>query len=63
MAKIIIDHSKCDLCNLCVEYCPTHVFSISPEKSDVVEQEKCIECCACVPLCPKNAIEVIDDDP
>jgi NAD-dependent dihydropyrimidine dehydrogenase PreA subunit len=60
--KIIIDYEKCDLCGLCVEYCPTHVFYIRDNKVEAVE-DKCIECYACIPLCPRRAITLITSDP
>lgn len=60
MVNIIIDYGKCDLCKLCVDYCPTHVFKIFNEKL-VVDAEKCIECYACIPLCPRGAIGVVDE--
>lgn len=59
--KIIIDSAKCDLCGLCVEYCPGLVFSVSNGKI-VADIDKCVECYACIPLCPKRAIEVLAVD-
>jgi NAD-dependent dihydropyrimidine dehydrogenase PreA subunit len=62
MSKIIVDYGKCDLCGLCVEYCPTHVFYISGNKL-VVDEEKCVECYACIPLCPRKALKIGEPDP
>ncbi len=59
---IEVDYSKCDLCGLCIEYCPTYVFSIKDNKL-VVDLEKCIECYGCIPLCPKSAILIKNVDP
>lgn len=59
MVKIVIDTEKCDLCGLCVRYCPAYVFVIR-EGRVVVDETKCIECYGCVPLCPRRAIKVID---
>lgn len=57
--KVIVkvDTSKCNLCKLCVEYCPALVFTFTG-KSIKVENEKCIGCCGCIPLCPMRAISV-----
>jgi len=49
--------SDCDLCGLCVRYCPTDVFSIVGGKLEV-RSERCIYCKGCEPLCPKKAIKV-----
>ncbi len=63
LARIIIDQGKCDLCGLCVEYCPAYVFSIR-EGRLMVREEDCIECYGCIPLCPRGAIEIEpDNDP
>ncbi|MCD6488362.1 MAG: 4Fe-4S binding protein [Desulfurococcales archaeon] len=60
MVKIIIDQERCDLCRLCIDYCPAYVFSIDDNKI-VVEEKNCIECYGCIPLCPKKAIDIIPD--
>ncbi|MEM4718251.1 MAG: 4Fe-4S binding protein [Desulfurococcaceae archaeon] len=55
--KIIVDHEKCNLCGLCIELCPTSVFSRIGDKV-VVNNDKCIECYGCMPLCPVRAISI-----
>ncbi|WP_187146080.1 4Fe-4S binding protein [Staphylothermus hellenicus] len=62
MVNIIIDHEKCDLCGLCVEYCPTHVFYVRANRV-FADNNKCVECYACIPLCPRNAISIENPDP
>ncbi len=62
MAKVVVDMGKCSLCKLCVEYCPTQVFSMK-DGSLVVRGEYCIECYGCIPLCPEKAIRIEDADP
>lgn len=52
-----IDVDKCNMCRLCVAYCPTYVFSVL-ENRIVADSSKCIECYGCVPLCPNNAIRI-----
>jgi len=54
--KIVVSDS-CDLCGLCVKYCPTNVFNIIDNKLEVRE-ERCIYCKGCEPLCPQKAIKV-----
>ncbi|OYT40311.1 MAG: tungsten formylmethanofuran dehydrogenase [Desulfurococcales archaeon ex4484_58] len=60
MVKIIINRELCDLCELCVKYCPTHVFYRIDDKI-YSEDSKCIECYACIPLCPRKAIEIVEE--
>ncbi|MGC8982780.1 MAG: indolepyruvate ferredoxin oxidoreductase subunit alpha [Desulfurococcaceae archaeon] len=50
-----VNTEKCDLCGLCVDYCPAFVFSIR-DQLVVADSSKCIECYGCVPLCPREAI-------
>ncbi len=62
MAKLIIDYKLCDLCGLCVKYCPTYALLVKDNKL-VVEDDKCIECYACIPLCPRKALRIGETDP
>jgi len=57
--KIIVDESKCDLCGLCIELCPTMVFKHGGNRV-LIDESKCIECYACIPLCPRRAIEIAE---
>jgi NAD-dependent dihydropyrimidine dehydrogenase PreA subunit len=61
LVRIIIDYEKCDLCRLCVEYCPTYVFYIRDNKV-YADNEKCIECYGCIPLCPRKAISIVEEE-
>ena len=63
MARVIVDHDKCDLCGLCIELCPAYVFYISNKGVVEADSGKCIECYGCIPLCPQNAIDIIEPDP
>jgi len=62
LVSVMVDRGRCNMCKLCVEYCPAHVFVIIDGEL-VVKQENCTECYACIPLCPEKAINIIDDDP
>jgi len=48
---------NCNLCGLCVKYCPTEVFTIEGDKVRAYS-ERCIYCKACEPLCPQKAVRV-----
>jgi epoxyqueuosine reductase QueG len=41
-----VDFHPCRVCNVCIEICPTGVFS------DSFEREKCIQCYRCILQCP-----------
>jgi len=55
--RVLVDLEKCNLCMLCVEYCPAYVFSVSSGRI-TVDNSKCIECYGCIPLCPRSAIRI-----
>ncbi|MCS7128439.1 MAG: 4Fe-4S dicluster domain-containing protein [Sulfolobales archaeon] len=55
--KVLIDRFKCNLCKLCIEYCPAYVFYIV-NRSIIAEEWRCIECYGCIALCPMNAISI-----
>ncbi|MEM1644665.1 MAG: 4Fe-4S binding protein [Ignisphaera sp.] len=56
-AKVRIDKSKCNLCNLCLKFCPTQVFRYENRNIKVID-ELCIACYGCVKLCPTRAISL-----
>jgi len=60
--RLIIDYEKCDLCGLCIEYCPALVFYVRGGKL-YAREEDCIECYGCIPLCPEKAIRIELNDP
>ncbi len=53
---------RCKGCELCVEYCPTHVLALSPEFNaggyhyPVAVNDGCITCQSCFTICPEFAI-------
>lgn len=55
--NVIVDTSRCKLCNLCVSLCPTNVFKIV-DRVMIVNSSLCIACYGCVRLCPENAISI-----
>lgn len=52
---IIIDLSKCDVCEACVNACPAHAIS---RKGDtvVIDESLCTLCKRCFDVCPSGAI-------
>ncbi len=59
MVTIKIDDKACVGCSLCVDECPTDVFTFDEGKRlPVVEKpEMCFGCLSCSKICPADAIE------
>ncbi|MCF8068658.1 MAG: 4Fe-4S binding protein [Desulfobacterales bacterium] len=57
----IVDQSKCEGCEECVDVCPVEVFEMVDGKSSPVNAEECLGCESCVEVCEPNAI-VIEED-
>jgi len=51
-----IDFEGCIGCGICVEVCPTEVFTMSGEKAVVMYPELCNGCAICVENCPVDVI-------
>ncbi len=50
----------CKGCNICVEFCPTHVLALDADmKVVIVDDEACTECGLCEMRCPDFAIELV----
>lgn len=54
--KIYLDRTKCNDCNLCLDYCPTNL-PITSLGFDFSKSEGCIECLYCFFICPEEAIK------
>ena len=56
-ADVLIDASKCTLCNACVTLCPTNALSKEDNKINFVYGD-CVSCSVCKQACPEEAIEL-----
>lgn len=56
-----IDHDKCNLCGLCVKFCPVNNLSIeeTEEKAKVKYGDDCVYCVRCFDHCPQDAIIIM----
>jgi len=61
--KVFIDPERCKGCSYCVEFCPTHVLTLSDgfnkkgyHPPEVVDAEACTGCDLCGMYCPDFAI-------
>ena len=55
----LVDPSKCNACEACVDACPTEAIAMVDGKAFVTADE-CTDCEACVEECPEDAIEMVD---
>jgi NAD-dependent dihydropyrimidine dehydrogenase PreA subunit len=58
MLEVEIRETACRGCQMCVDICPTEVFTFDEKegKARVGEKEDCIGCLSCAYLCPSKAI-------
>jgi ferredoxin len=58
MIRIEIREESCRGCRICVDLCPTGVFSFDSgrDKARVAEAGDCIACLSCGYACPSRAI-------
>jgi len=67
--NIMLDHSLCILCGLCVDVCPTNCITIAradylelgSESQSVLllDEDQCIRCGLCVNRCPPAALSMV----
>lgn len=56
----MVDSNICNLCNVCVIYCPTGVMSTETGRL-VIDYEFCKGCGLCVKACAKGAITMVPE--
>jgi nitroreductase/NAD-dependent dihydropyrimidine dehydrogenase PreA subunit len=54
--KIAIDPAKCTRCGVCIEICPTYIFSTGSQLPEVHREQYCLSCGHWVAVCPEDAI-------
>ncbi len=62
MIQVTVDQTRCNGCNVCVEFCPTSVFDLVGQNGTraaaASRPEACWGCMTCVGKCPEWAISV-----
>jgi NAD-dependent dihydropyrimidine dehydrogenase PreA subunit len=58
MYRPIIDQDKCELCEECIDICPTDVFGKFEGLVVVADPQDCIGCESCIGVCVPEAIAV-----
>ncbi len=58
MVHLELHEQACRGCRICVDICPTKVFTFDETsgKAQIGEMEDCIACLSCSYLCPSGAI-------
>lgn len=63
--KVVVFHSLCKGCGMCIEKCPVKAISFSKDELGVystpvvvIDIEKCIGCGICETVCPDSALKV-----
>jgi len=57
MVRPSVDGERCDLCEVCLENCPTGAVSVV-DGAIVIDNDVCFGCGECIALCPNRAIRV-----
>jgi len=57
MVRPKVDAEKCDLCETCVENCPTGAMTVMDSRIDV-DNSVCYGCGECLAICPSKAIAI-----
>lgn len=56
----VVDATKCNGCEKCVDVCSVEIFEMNEDKAEVVNPEECIGCKSCIEICKKHAISIRD---
>jgi len=60
MYLVVVDLSKCEGCEECVNICPNGVFRMVEGKSDPYQCGECVFCESCLGVCPTGAITITE---
>ena len=58
-ADLSISSTKCQVCGICVNNCPTNALLLNDDKVEFVEED-CIYCRTCEAICPLDSIRIIN---
>lgn len=53
-----IDASKCKMCGVCAESCPSKAIRFAKGSVPSIKHKDCLRCFCCQELCPENAVSV-----
>jgi NAD-dependent dihydropyrimidine dehydrogenase PreA subunit len=58
MYMVLVDASKCEGCEECINNCPQEVFRMVDGKSDPYQTAECVFCETCLSVCAPQAITI-----
>lgn len=58
-ADLSISSTKCQVCGICVNNCPTNALLLNDDNVEFVEED-CIYCRTCEAICPLDSIRIIN---
>jgi 2-oxoglutarate ferredoxin oxidoreductase subunit delta len=65
MEPVRIESDRCKGCGLCVEFCPSHLLTLSGglnaigyHPAELHDADKCSACALCAEMCPETAMEI-----
>lgn len=53
----VIDYSKCNACEACIDVCPNEIYSVENGIVVVDQGDFCAQCNECLIACDQNAID------
>ena len=56
--KPIVDINKCNLCEICISFCPDSCITTGDDGCVVFDYSDCKGCSMCSSACPMEAIEM-----
>lgn len=59
---LIINESKCNACDWCIQACPYGGISLDPDKRIAIACDLCDGEPKCIEFCPEEALELVEDD-
>jgi ferredoxin len=48
---ITVDQEKCNLCRVCIQACPSEIYSVELQGIEI-DEKKCLGCGNCITICP-----------
>jgi len=59
--RIVINKSRCNICEDCIFECPKNAITISLKTGrPEINSKRCNKCLRCIDVCNRNAIEVYE---
>ena len=60
MKELVLNHTWCKGCGICVTFCPKHVLKLEHGKVSFRNAAACVGCGKCESLCPDYALSLVE---